>query len=144
MGAGIWVEDKGRSVAVHWRNAADPRAAEAAVVETVDGIAETTGLAVEPGKLVAELRPPVVWDKGAAVDAVCEERGVRLPAYVGDDRGDLPALAAARARGGLALAVDHGAETPPDLMAASDAVLRGIDGVRGWLSTLADLADRPE
>src|SRR5690606_37516569 len=64
---GVLVEDKGLSVAVHWRSAADRAVAESAVQEAPRRLAADTGLQLEPGKLVAELRPPVPWDKGATV-----------------------------------------------------------------------------
>lgn len=133
---GVRLEDKGRSVAVHWRHARDPAAAQRLVERTVDDVARATGLALEPGKLVAELRPPVEWDKGAAVDAVSEEVGATEVAYVGDDRGDLPALRAARERGGIAVGVDHGAETPLAVREAADVLLDGPVGVTRWLEQL--------
>ncbi|MDQ3974139.1 MAG: trehalose-phosphatase, partial [Actinomycetota bacterium] len=101
-----------------------------------------TGLASEPGKLVAELRPPVDWDKGAAVRALADELGLRTVAYVGDDRGDLAAFEAVRELDGIAVAVDHGPETPAELADAADVVL-GSDAVGDWLRGLRDaLADR--
>lgn len=134
---GVTVEDKGLGVAVHWRRAADPEAAERAVPAIVGEVAAQTGLAVEPGKLVAELRPPVAWDKGAAVRAVAADAGFRALAVIGDDVGDLPAFAAARELGGWALAVSGGAETPEALLDAADAVLAGPPAVAAVLAALA-------
>jgi trehalose 6-phosphate phosphatase len=135
---GVYVEGKGLSVAVHWRNAADRVSAEHAIEEATGRLAADTGLALEPGKLVAELRPPVDWDKGAAVRSVADELGLRAVAYIGDDLGDLPAFAAVRELGGLAVAVDHGAETPEALLGAADVVLRGPDAVAALLGALRD------
>jgi trehalose 6-phosphate phosphatase len=135
---GVAVEDKGLSVAVHWRNAADRDAAGAAVAGLAARLAEETGLAREPGKLVEELRPPVEWDKGSAVRSTVDQTGLEHVAYVGDDRGDLPAFAATRAAGGLCLAVDHGEETPAELLAAADAVVDGQPGVIALLRVLRD------
>jgi trehalose 6-phosphate phosphatase len=136
--AGIHIEDKGLSVAVHWRNAPDRDAAEQAVADAVARLAADTGLAEEPGKLVAELRPPVDWDKGAAVRAVSEDAALRAVAYLGDDLGDLTAFAAVREQGGLAVAVDHGAETPEEVRRAADLVLDGTDAVAEVLVALRD------
>lgn len=135
---GVFVEDKGLSVAVHWRNAEDRAAAERAVDDAVGRLAGDTGLAAEPGKLVAELRPPVEWDKGSAVRAAVEESGASAVAYVGDDLGDLPAFAAVRALGGLAVAVDHGSETPAAVREACDETLAGPDEVAAFLVALRD------
>ena len=133
---GAAVEDKGLSVAVHWRNAVDRRAAEEAVTRAVRTVAAATGLAREPGKLVEELRPPVEWDKGTAVQACAADAGIERVAYVGDDRGDLAAFSAVHALGGVCIAVDHGAETPDALLEAADARVAGHEGV---IELLADL-----
>lgn len=135
---GILFEDKGLAVALHWRNAEDREAAGAFVSDVVAQVAADTGLAVQPGKFVAELRPPVAWDKGTAVQALVEELMLTAVVYVGDDDGDLPALAAARDAGGVAVVVDHGAETPPDVRAAGDVVLSGTAAVASWLAELAE------
>jgi trehalose 6-phosphate phosphatase len=135
-GTGIRVEEKSTSVAVHWRQAADRAAASALVHEQVAEVAAVTGLAVEPGKLVEELRAPVRLDKGSAVSRLLE-RGYSASVYVGDDLGDLPAFRAVTAAGGWAMLVDHGAETADELRAAADATLDGVDGMRDWLARLA-------
>lgn len=133
---GVVLEDKGLSVAVHWRNAPDRTAAGEAVSTLVEEVAADTGLGREPGKLVEELRPPVAWDKGSAVRALTEELALSEPVYVGDDLGDLTAFAAVRELGGRAVAVDHGAETPSRLLEAADVVLPGNDAVADWLTEL--------
>ncbi|MDP8970054.1 MAG: trehalose-phosphatase [Actinomycetota bacterium] len=135
---GIRVEDKGLSVAVHWRNAEDRQRAERKVERLIGSIADDTGLAREPGKLVSELRPPVDWDKGTAVRTLADELGLRTVVYVGDDRGDLAAFEAVRERDGVAVAVDHGEETPAELVDAADVVLDGTDAVADWLVSLRD------
>ena len=134
---GVAVEDKGLAVAVHWRRAHDPAAAEARVAAVVADVAARTGLRRDPGKLVEELRPPVERDKGDAVRDLAQETGLDDVAYIGDDLGDLPAFAVARALGGLAVAVDHGPETPAPVLAAADVVVRGAEGVAVWLEELA-------
>ena len=56
--------------------------------------------------------------------------------YVGDDRGDLAAFAAVHEQGGVCVAVDHGDETPPELLDAADAAVVGTEGVAALLRTL--------
>lgn len=133
---GVVLEDKGLAVALHWRNADDRDAANDFVVGLVEEVARDTGLAQEPGKFVAELRPPLGWDKGTAVQALVVEFSLRLPIYVGDDLGDLPALRAARAAGGVAVVVDHGTETPTPLRGEADLVLDGVTAVDELLRDL--------
>lgn len=135
---GVLIEDKALSVAVHWRNAADRDAAGLLVDRVVTDIAVDTGLAREPGKLVEELRPPVAWDKGATVRALADELELGALAYVGDDRGDLPAFEAVQERGGAAIVVAQGLETPPVLLEIADVVLQGAEGVVEWLRELRD------
>jgi trehalose 6-phosphate phosphatase len=134
---GVVLEDKGMAVALHWRNAEDHAAAEAFVAALIADVAADTGLAHEPGKFVAELRPPLDWDKGTTVRALVAELDLRPVVYVGDDLGDLPALAAAREAGGYPVVVEHGAETPAEVRAVGDVILEGPAGVQQWLAALA-------
>src|SRR5580692_7438460 len=55
---GIRVEEKSVSVAVHWRQAPDHAAAADLVRGATARVSAETGLRLEPGKLVEELRPP--------------------------------------------------------------------------------------
>ena len=67
-----------------------------------------------------ELRPPVDADKGTAVRALLEERGLRRALYAGDDTTDLDAF---RGLDGLEVAVRiavASAEAPPGLREAAD------------------------
>jgi trehalose 6-phosphate phosphatase len=134
---GIRIERKPVSVAAHWRQAPDHAAAAALVRAAAARVAADTGLRVEPGKLVEELRPPVTTDKGTAVRALLAAQPLSAVAYAGDDLGDLPALHAVREAGGYALVVDHGAETDPRLLNAADQVFAGTTDLAAWLTTLA-------
>ena len=139
---GVTLEDKGITVAVHWRNAPDRAAAEREVLPLARGTAAETGLAIEPGKFVAELRPPVDWDKGTTVRALCEEYHLRTVAYIGDDLGDLVAFKAVQELGGVAVAVESGEETPQRLVEAADYSLDGPAAVAAWLIELRDAVRR--
>jgi trehalose 6-phosphate phosphatase len=135
---GVRVERKSLSVAVHWRQAEDPQAAEAVVHLAVSQLAHTTGLLQKPGKLVEELLIPLDQDKGTALSSLVAGRDLSCVAYAGDDLGDLPAMRAVRAMGGVALAVTHGGETPPELRPAADLAFPGVEAFTGWLQQLAD------
>lgn len=136
---GVMLEDKGLSVALHWRNAENREDAGAFVRDLVQAISRETGLAQEPGKYVLELRPPLDRDKGTCVADLITEVQPRTLVFVGDDRGDLTAFAAAHAAGGYAIAVDHGAESPAEVLQAADAVVNGTRGVTQWLRDLSGL-----
>ena len=133
---GVFVEDKGLTVAVHWRNAPDRDAAEREVSLLMAALAVEAELEPVLGKLVAELRPPGDWHKGSAVTRLMRRQKLSAAVYIGDDLGDLPAFAAVQEVGGLALAVSGGDETPQELLAQADATLDGPEGVAQWLIAL--------
>jgi trehalose 6-phosphate phosphatase len=116
-----WLEDKGLTVALHWREAEDEdEQAARAELESVAAQAEEAGLEARWGRKVLELRPPVDADKGTAVQALLEERGLRRALYAGDDTTDLDAF---RGLDGLEIAVRiavASAEAPPGLREAAD------------------------
>lgn len=141
---GVRVERKGDvAVALHWRE--HPGAGAAALAWARDA-ARHHGLALAPGRLVTELRPPVPVGKGAAVTDLC--RGCRAALFCGDDVGDLDAFDALRrlvTRGGLTVALRVGvrsAEMPAGLAARTDLVVDGPDGVAALLAALVELAGR--
>lgn len=135
-----WVEDKGEAVAVHTRRAADPTAELDRLREPLAELAGRTGLAVEPGRLVLELRPPGA-DKGQALTSLAAERRAEAIMFCGDDLGDIPAFEAVRelrASGTPGLAVCSGSAEAPGLAAEADLVLSGPDEVARMLGGLAD------
>lgn len=87
--AGVIVETKGLSVTLHYRKAPD-QADWAERWATEQG--ERTGLAVHPGRMSQELRPPIDVDKGSVLSELAE--GLAAVSFLGDDVGDLPAFEA--------------------------------------------------
>ncbi len=141
---GTWTEDKGHALAVHTRRAADPDAALARLRGPLETLAAQAGLAVEPGRMVIELRPPGM-DKGAALTELVAEREARSVMFCGDDLGDLPAFAAVRAlRGpgipGLSVCSASPESALPEKEA--DLVVDGPDGVAALLTAIADRVTR--
>ena len=137
---GTRLEDKGNALAVHTRQAPDPERELARLREPLAALAAETGLAVEPGRFVLELRPPGT-DKGTALRALVSERGSRAVLFCGDDLGDLAAFAAVRelrANGVPGCAVGSRSEESPQVAAAADLV---VDGPSGVVRLLAELAD---
>jgi len=124
--AEAWVEDKGSSVAVHYRQAADPKAARAALLTALQPVATESGLDLIEGKMVIELVPAGRPMKGAAVERLAGEHGFRAVLYAGDDHADLDAFAALErlaVTGTVAVRVAvRGDETPPALIEAADVV----------------------
>ena len=117
-----WVEDKGLTVAFHWREADDEQQA-LRTLEDVASRAQSLGLEARWGRKVLELRPPVEADKGTAVRALLAERGLGRALYAGDDTTDLDAF---RGLDGLELAVRVAVaspEAPAGLREAADLVV---------------------
>jgi trehalose 6-phosphate phosphatase len=144
--AGTWAEDKSYALAVHTRRTADPEAALRALRGPLGDLAARLRLAIEPGRLVIELRPPGV-DKGTALTALVGERAALSVMFCGDDLGDLPAFAAVRAlrsQGIPGCAVASASAESPQVAAAADLVVPGPDGIVALLAAIAaDLAVSP-
>jgi trehalose 6-phosphate phosphatase len=136
---GVHVERKGFSVTLHVRTSPD---LAAWVRSWSEATAATTGLHVHPGRMSAELRPPVDVDKGTVVDALVA--GASAACFLGDDLGDLPAfdaldrLAAREHADVLRVAVTSD-EAPAELLERADVV---VDGPPGALALLEELLTR--
>ncbi|MGW2253806.1 trehalose-phosphatase [Kitasatospora sp. NPDC001660] len=140
---GTWVEDKGRSVAVHTRRTGAPEEALELLRGPVAGLAAEHGLVVEPGRLVLELRPPGV-DKGAALTGFLRERGARSVLYAGDDLGDVAAFAAVEKLRGEGLAgvlVCSGAVGDAPVRELADRADLVVSGPSGVVELLGDLGE---
>ena len=90
---GIVVEDKGASLSVHYRAAADPGAAERAVHAAAARLDPRPRLI--GGKRVVNLLPEGAADKGRALDALVRFEGADTAFYIGDDTTDEVAFAQA-------------------------------------------------
>jgi trehalose 6-phosphate phosphatase len=143
---GTRIEDKGHAVAVHTRQAADPQAALDRLRGPLGGLAARHGLAVEPGRMVIELRPPGM-DKGQALHTLVQQRGPSAVMFCGDDLGDAAAFGAVRAlrgQGVPGLTVFSGSAEVTALAERADLVVDGPDGVVALLGSLAAaVAARP-
>lgn len=141
---GTWIEDKGEAVAVHTRRAAQPHDELDRLRAPLAELARRTGLALEPGRLVLELRPPGA-DKGAALRELVIAQSPAAVLFCGDDLGDRAAfdfVRRMRADGTPGLLVASGsAETPEEISSAADIVVQGPPGVAELLAALADAFD---
>ena len=140
--AEAWVEDKGVSVAVHYRQAPDPVSARAALLVALQPVATEAGLELIEGKMVLELVPPDRPLKGGAVEQLVREHGLQAVLYAGDDHADLDAfdaldrlIGSGDVRAAVRVAV-RGPETPPALVDRADVVAEGPPGLVDLLRTL--------
>ena len=123
--AGLQVEDKGLSLAVHYRSAPELGALVRAQAETV---VQREGLTLQLGDMVAEIRTPGP-DKGSAVAAFMTEPPFARaqPLFVGDDLTDEAGFAAMRTLGGMGVLVG------PKRPTLASRRLADASAVRGWL-----------
>jgi trehalose 6-phosphate phosphatase len=88
---GVEIEDKGLSIAIHYRRAPDPEAAGRLVRAAADAL---EGVRVFGGHAVVNVAPSDALDKGGAVGEILHRIGWRQAAYVGDDVTDEDAFTA--------------------------------------------------
>ncbi|WP_242360133.1 MULTISPECIES: trehalose-phosphatase [Anaeromyxobacter] len=88
---GVEIEDKGLSIAIHYRRAAEPAAAELAIREAA---ATLPGARVFGGHAVVNAVPADAPTKGDAIAELLERSGCRTALYVGDDATDEDAFRA--------------------------------------------------
>lgn len=124
---GLLLEDKGLTLALHYRQA--PQLAEfvqrlMAQLATDAG----AGLEVQHGKCVAELKPAGI-DKGTAVTEYLSESPFkgRRPVFIGDDLNDEHGFAVVNQAGGLSIKVGEGES-------CARFRLPDVAAVRRWLA----------
>lgn len=128
---GLLVEDKGHTVAVHYRLAPQFRKELDRYLADI-----TTGLldeiAIVAGKRVFELKPTGV-SKGKAVEHLMRSAPFagRTPVFIGDDTTDEDGFAAVKAAGGHAIRVGGGGES------LATWQIRDPDAVREYLTRAA-------
>jgi trehalose 6-phosphate phosphatase len=125
---GILLEDKGLTLALHYRNAPELRdAAAAAVREVLD--ASRGALVLLEGKMVLELKPPGA-DKGHAIAAFMGEppfKG-RQPVFAGDDVTDEAGFERINRMGGISIRI--GADGRPT---AATYGHEDVSAMQDWL-----------
>ena len=95
-GAGVLIEDKGQSLALHFRTAPDRAAASALIEDVLAGFTST--LHVFGGKLVYNAVAADAPDKAVAVQRLIARAGVQAAFFAGDDVNDEPVFMAAQPR----------------------------------------------
>ena len=129
---GIIVEDKAVSAGLHYRGA--PAEGEAAMA-LARKLADQTGLALQAGNLVVELKTPGS-SKGTALTAFMREPPFAgaVPVMLGDDLTDEDGFRAAEALGGFGVLVG-----PPRRTAARYG-LPDVAAVLAWLNAVEESA----
>jgi trehalose 6-phosphate phosphatase len=129
---GLVLEDKGLTLALHFRQAPTRRAECRRAVDRA--LANGTGaLHVLKGKMVYEIKPVGV-DKGRAIAAFLGEPPFagRVPVFAGDDTTDEDGFALVNRRGGISIRVGDGTATQAGWRAVS------VGEFLDWLDGLPD------
>ncbi len=138
---GVWIEDKGATASIHYRQAPDPAKVRAALGTVIQQIAARHGLAFFEGRMIFELRPPVELHKGTAFRQLIEDYHLDAAVFLGDDTTDVDAMRVARALRAsgdaytLAVGVDVPG-TPESVRETADVLVSGVSGVEAFLSWL--------
>ena len=130
---GTLLEDKGRTVAVHYRMAPH---SEPAIKTAVASIAAGLGTTyhVQGGSMMMEIKPRG-FNKGAAIRAFLQEPPFsgRTPVFVGDDLTDLDGFRLVEGHGGISVGVGD--------RVRGQFQLDDPAAVRRWLADIAALVD---
>ena len=137
LGPGILVEDKGYSLALHYRLAPDRAEAVRAAVDAICAQAPANSVEILPGKLVLEIKPAGI-NKAVAVQDLMTRAPFagRNPIFIGDDTTDEPVFGILAQFGGLGFSVGR-------IVAAVNGHFDKPDTVRSWLARIAAEAEGP-
>jgi trehalose 6-phosphate phosphatase len=138
---GVRLEDKDAIWSFHWRLADDEASARAAL-EKVAEAAKVAGLVPHWGRKVLEIRPPLHFDKGAALESLLDERELFAALYAGDDSTDLDGFKKLRELNGRGLLESvlcvgvRSEEGPAQITTEADLIVEGPGGVQELLASL--------
>ena len=135
---GLRVEDKGETVAVHYRQA--PKAAAPVEAFLSERVRDRDDLQLLRGKMVIELKPKGANKGSAIVDFMGESPFYgRVPVFVGDDVTDEDGFAAVNRMGGCSIRVGDAADETTAQYRLAD-----VAAVLDWLAAVAAAADSRE
>ena len=136
---GLTIEDKGLSLAVHYRNTRDPDTVSRTLEPTMQALGRNHGLSLMQGRKVFEFRVPLKVNKGAILGQLVAEYSLDGVIYLGDDTTDLDAmrklrsLRAETALRGLSIGVES-SEMPPGLRETADLLATDVSDIEELLS----------
>jgi len=136
--SGVWVEEKGASLTLHFRHA--DRAGHAQIAEEARRRIREAGFQPRDAICAVEARPPLGWDKGRAVLHILRER--HGPAwseewrvvYVGDDDTDEDAF---RVLQGLGITFRVGRAERPTLASRRLPKVGAVETLLRWVAQRA-------
>jgi len=132
LGPGILAEDKGYSLALHYRLAPERGDDVRAAVDRICAIEPPGTIDILPGKFVVEIKPAGIDKANAVCDLMNRAPFAgRNPIFIGDDTTDEPVFGIISQFGGLGFSVGRVA---PDVNGHFDKP----ESVRAWLARIAN------
>jgi trehalose-phosphatase len=134
---GVLIENKGLTLSIHYRLAKETavKKIKKLFLEAIESGEVRDNLQITEGKKVLEVRPPVEWNKGKAIEWLLEIYGKlgSLPIFAGDDITDEDGFRVLRKVGGISIFV--GEDTASS---AADYYLDSPEQMRRWLEKLLE------
>jgi alpha,alpha-trehalase len=134
---GVLIENKGLTVSVHYRLAKETavKKVKELFLQAIDYGNVTDKFQVSKGKKVLEVRPPVEWNKGKAIEWLLEIHGMpgTLAIFAGDDVTDEDGFKVLQTVGGISIFI--GEDTASS---AADYYLDSPTELHQWLEKLLE------
>jgi trehalose 6-phosphate phosphatase len=132
LGPGILAEDKGYSLALHYRLAPDKGEAVRAAVEKICAELGTNTIEILPGKFVIEVKTAGVSKANAVRELMaCAPFAGRNPIFIGDDTTDEPVFGVISKFDGLGFSVGR-------IIAGVNGHFDKPESVRAWLARISN------
>jgi trehalose 6-phosphate phosphatase len=134
---GAFIQNKGFTLSIHYRLATQTEASriKKLSLETIRGTHVSDELQVTEGKKVLEVRPPVEWNKGKAIERLLEIYGTpgSLPIFAGDDVTDEDGFRVLQRVGGISIFVGEDKAS-----SAANYYLDSPEQLHHWLGKLLE------
>jgi trehalose 6-phosphate phosphatase len=134
---GVIIENKGLTLSVHYRLAKETavKKIKKLFLEAIEYGNARDKLQVTKGKKVLEVRPPVEWNKGKAIERLLEIYGTpgSLPIFAGDDITDEDGFRVLQMIGGISIFVGEDKAS-----SAADYYLDSPEQLHHWLGKLLE------
>ena len=146
---GIFVEEKGLGLSVHYRGTRNWVSAHSTILSTLQELGVGEWLDIQPGKADLNLRLAIGVNKGTAIYALAREFHLRGAIVLGDDITDVDGFRALRRLAeeedflGVSVAVVE-KETPEEVAREATYHLQGVRAVEQFLIRLRDFLDGGE
>ncbi len=138
---GVVIEDKGAILAFHYRMAPDAEVALTAIKSAILRSEASEHFAVQEGRKVYELRPPLLINKGTAAQMLVTRMGAASVLTMGDDITDFEMFEGVRTLGLPHAVVGVWNAEEPEVAERADYFVHGVVGVEWMLGELVRIVN---